>query len=280
MSRQVKKFLKKIFVLSAILALIFNIWDNLINANSSEKSNTETQKNENKNSFKSIGTPILGVSWVAISTNIWIRFKQTAELPVTIYKEVMSFEKALWNNNLAKKELIANNMLAIQEYKNVLQTSVKKLLSNSYDRKAILEAYIGQLEYRYENWVNHEKTLLNQRAILLQAMEKSNAQLDQLKQKIDTDFNNNDADESLKNIDTLLELKKKFYFARTYVVYINQFLNEYTKLNNYNKILLDVLINNKEAIIKDASIVIPNNGGLGSLKSFGLLFEEAEKKSK
>ncbi|QFR39362.1 hypothetical protein A9Q91_03965 [Candidatus Gracilibacteria bacterium 28_42_T64] len=280
MSRQVKKFLKKIFVLSAILALIFNIGDNLINANSSEKSNTETQKNENKNSFKSIGTPILGVSGVAISTNIGIRFKQTAELPVTIYKEVMSFEKALGNNNLAKKELIANNMLAIQEYKNVLQTSVKKLLSNSYDRKAILEAYIGQLEYRYENGVNHEKTLLNQRAILLQAMEKSNAQLDQLKQKIDTDFNNNDADESLKNIDTLLELKKKFYFARTYVVYINQFLNEYTKLNNYNKILLDVLINNKEAIIKDASIVIPNNGGLGSLKSFGLLFEEAEKKSK
>ena len=280
MSRQMNKFLKKVFTLSIILVLIFNIWDNLINANTTPKNNTDTQKNENKSNFKNIHTPMLWISWVAISTNVWTRFKQINELPVTIYKEVMSFEKALWNNDLAKKELIWNNMLAVQEYKNILQTSIKKLLSNSSDRQSILEAYIGQLEYRYEKWIDHEKTLLNQRAILTQAMEKSNAELEQLKQKIGNDFNNNDAEESLTNIDELLEIKRRYYFAKTYIVFINEFLKEYVLLNKYNKVLLDLLINNKEALIKDASVIIPNNGWINSLKSFWLLFDEADIKNK
>ena len=280
MSRQMNKFLKKVFTLSIILVLIFNIWDNLINANTTPKNHTDTQKNENKSNFKNIHTPMLWISWVAISTNVWTRFKQINELPVTIYKEVMSFEKALWNNDLAKTELIWNNMLAVQEYRNILQTSIKKLLSNSSDRQSILEAYIGQLEYRYEKWIDHGKTLLNQREILAQAMEKSSAELEQLKQKIDNDFKNNDAQESLKNIDELLEIKRRYYFAKTYIVFINQFLKKYLLFNKYNKILLDLLINNKEALIKDASVVIPNNGWIGSLKSFWLLFDEADIKNK
>jgi len=91
-------------------------------------------------------------------------------------------------------------------------------------------------------------------------MEKSNAELEQLKQKIGNDFNNNDAEESLTNIDELLEIKRRYYFAKTYIVFINEFLKEYVLLNKYNKVLLDLLINNKEALIKDASVIIPNNG--------------------
>jgi hypothetical protein len=77
--------------------------------------------------------------------------------------------------------------------------------------------------------------------------------------KIESDFVNNNSEGSLENINKYLELKKEYYYARTYVVYINHFLNEYNYLNEYNKILLDTLINNREALIKDAFVVIPDS---------------------
>jgi hypothetical protein len=55
---------------------------------------------------------------------------------------------------------------------------------------------------------------------------------------------------------------------------------EYQKLNAYNKILLDGLINNKDAILKDTHVVIPDNWWIESLKSLDLIFEEADFKSK
>ncbi|MBT3729050.1 hypothetical protein HOF65_03110 [bacterium] len=87
----------------------------------------------------------------------------------------------------------------------------------------------------------------------------SEASIETLKQKIESDFRANDSKESLNNIDRYLELKEEFYYSRTYVIYINHFLSEYSYLSEYNKLLLDTLINNKEALIKDAFVVIPDS---------------------
>jgi hypothetical protein len=91
-------------------------------------------------------------------------------------------------------------------------------------------------------------------------MSEANGEILSIKNKISVDFNANDAESSIENIDNYLIEKNKYYFARTYNIYINQFLREYQYLNGYNKNLLDVLINNKEAIIKDAYLIVPNNG--------------------
>jgi hypothetical protein len=55
-------------------------------------------------------------------------------------------------------------------------------------------------------------------------MDSVNTKIDSLKIKIDTDFKNNDSVESLANINTYLDLKKEYYYAKTYIVYINHFL--------------------------------------------------------
>ena len=171
----------------------------------------------------------------------------------------MSFQEAMFDRKKAKDSIIGKNMISIQEYRNVLQTSIKNLIGNALNKKDVLDAYISQLEYRYENTVNIQKNLLEQRQIFENEMTKANEKVAQIKSKIETDFNNYDESESLENIDNFLEEKQKYYFARTYIVYINQFLREYQYLNAYNKNLLDVLINNKEAIIKDAYVIVPNN---------------------
>jgi hypothetical protein len=172
----------------------------------------------------------------------------------------MSFQEAMFDRKKAKDAIIGQNMISIQEYRNVLQTSIKNLIGNALNKKDVLDAYISQLEYRYQNTVNIQKNLLEQRQIFENEMTSANEKIVQIKAKIQQDFNNYDESESLENIDNFLEEKQRYYFARTYVVYINQFLKEYQYLNAYNKNLLDVLINNKEAIIKDAYVIIPNNG--------------------
>jgi hypothetical protein len=90
-------------------------------------------------------------------------------------------------------------------------------------------------------------------------MTSVNSEIELLKQKIENDFANNNSEGSLENIDKYLELKKEYYYSRTYIVYINHFLSEYNYLSNYNKVLLDTLINNKDALIKDSFVVIPDS---------------------
>jgi hypothetical protein len=60
--------------------------------------------------------------------------------------------------------------------------------------------------------------------MFVSSMESANIEIEQIKSKIEIDFNANDADASLENIDKYLKEKNTYYFAKTYIVYINQFL--------------------------------------------------------
>ena len=276
MSKEINKFLAKILLLSTFIVLVFNIWDNLINANSD--TNKTVTNNENYSNFKWINNNSLWKTWVAITTNIWIQFKLRWEVPATIYKDIFSVSEVIKNQDSANEELIWTNMVAVEEYKNILKTNVKQLLDTSYDKPRILDAFIDQLEYRYTLWVQNIKTLSEQKSVFLNDMNSTNSKIELLKKKIERDFSENNAEESLANIDTYLELKKQYYYAKTYIVYINHFLSEYNYLNNYNKLLLDTLINNKDALIKDSFVVIPDSW-TALLKNFNLIYDENEYKN-
>lgn len=61
-------------------------------------------------------------------------------------------------------------------------------------------------------------------------------------------------------------------------MFVNKFITTYSILNDYNKKLLDTLINNREALIKNVTIVLPDTGNelMGKLK---LLQSEADYKA-
>jgi len=275
MSKQFNKFLVKVFTLSAFIVLVFNIWDNLINASISEENIVVNKVNTTE--FRKINSSTIWKTGVAITTNMWIRYKQRKETPATIYSDIFSVSEIISNQSNANKELIWTNMIAVQEYKNVLQTNVPQLLNSSYDKPRILNAFIEQLEFRYVIWGQNIKKLNEQKAVFTNNMTTSNSKIEILKQKIATDFKDNNSAWSLENIDKYLELKQEFYYSRTYIVYINHFLAEYNYLSNYNKLLLDTLINNKDALIKDTFVVIPDSG-TQLMKQFNLIYTEAELK--
>ncbi len=277
MSKQVKKFITKVLLLSTSLVLIFNLWNFLINANKTD-THFPNEPVTNYSNFKNVdNNSSIWKTWVAITTNIWIKYKQRKDTPATIYRDIFSVSEVMINQSSANREMIWNNMIAIEEYRNVLKTDIKQLVNSSYDRSRILNAFIEQLEFRYVVWAQNIKKLNEQKSVFLSTMESSNTKIESLKQKIESDFKSNDSQESLANIDTYLELKKEYYYARTYIVYINHFLNEYTYLSNYNKQLLDTLINNKEAIIKNAYIVLPDTW-TDLLRKFDLIYSEEELK--
>lgn len=264
----------KIFVLTSVFFVIINYFWYFLNA---EQASYKTN-NSNKEKFISKDIEMIGSVWVAISTNIWIRHKQITETPILAYKDVVEVWYILWNNNQAKDKIITTNMLILNEYFNILKTDIRSLLLSSNDREFALNSFIAQLEYRYKLWVEKLNTLALQKTELMKSYNDSNLEINKLKNKISNDFSNFDNTETIKNIDSYLKLRQENLNARTYIVFINKFLNNYTILNEYNKKVLDTLINNKEIIIKNSQVIIPDTGW-ELLKQLKLLYTEDEWKN-
>lgn len=265
----------KIVILTSVFFVIINYFWYLLNA---DNENIKSS-NENIERFKSWNVDEIWTIWVAITTNIGTRFKQTQETPVKIYKDVVDVGYVLWNQNIAKDKIISANMVVLNEYFNILKTDIRALLSSSNDRELALNAFIAQLEYRYKAWSENAKTLILQRSDLLKAFDDSNREIERLKSKISWDFWSFNSDETVKNIDSYLKIRQENLNARTYIVFINKFINSYTILNEYNKKVLDTLINNKEIIIKNSQIVIPDTW-TDLLRELKLMYSEDEWKNK
>ncbi|MDD2907464.1 MAG: hypothetical protein PHH98_02375 [Candidatus Gracilibacteria bacterium] len=279
MTRNFKNFLGKVFISTSIMVVGFYVWQNVGNANITQETTPELNvAKENSAVYQNTSITSLGKTGVAITTNIGIKYKQRTEIPATIYSDVFSVNKLLNNSFDGSSEIIASNMLITQEYQNVLKTDIKGILANAKNKGEILDAIIEQLEFRYEKAAKQINNLNEQKNIFENEMTAAETKVESLKVKINTDFKNKDANASKENIDEYLKQKNAYYYARTYIIYINKFLLDYTYLNEYNKKLLDTLINNKEALIKDAYVVIPDTG-TSLLKDFDLLYDEATYKA-
>lgn len=281
MTTPLQKSLIKITIFTSIFVLISMIIGGWINA-FLENKNTPIPPttSTNEETFRNVNTTLLGRAGVAISTNLWTRFTQINELPANIYSDVMWITEGLQASSASGSTgMITRNMILAEEYRNVLRTDIMWLLAQGSDRARVLDAIISQLEYRYELAVRQMRELLSLRNSLETQARNAESQIDILRNKMAADFAKNDAEASYENIHTYLDLKARYNYSIVYIVYINQFLNDYNRLNDYNKRLLDTLINNRTAIVKDAYVVIPSTG-IEFLREFKLLLDEAEHKAR
>jgi len=274
----------KITSLALLFALIFNFasaylndWMKTIPSSISEVENFSNEWNNNKYKFKKSNSIILAKSGVALSTNIGIRYKQRQNQ--NLYKDVPIIAKTISDKKYANNTTLSNNILIIKEYYNVLRTDIKKMISSSYNKKETLEAYIEQLKYRYNNANAQMRILIKKKNELSINLKESWEKINFIKKKIDSDFKKFDSKATEKNISDLLVLKAEYNYAKTHIIFINQYLKQYQNLNNSNKKLLDTLINNKEAIIKNTKIVIPNTW-IKTLRKLDLIVDEKDYKAK
>lgn len=261
------RFFSEITIISLTFLLAFQIpvWAEYKNNN---------QETHNKNTYQNSETENLWVVGVAIATNLWTRHTQITSLPATIYKDVISIEDILSNKNTSSDDFVTKNMLLIKEYRNVSATNIQKLLNQSYDKQWTLKVYLDTLKNRY-TLANRQMASLNQQKQIFEAtLDQTQTQINEIKTKIENDFQSVNTDATLDNIDTYLELKHKYDLTRTYLIFTNKFIEQYNFLNNYNQKIAQTIINNSDAIIKDAYVVVPESWNTQLLQDLNLLIEE------
>lgn len=277
MNRKSIKILIRISIITTCFIIILNIvWASF--SSYLWEDNSKPAIEENKYVFKSADWNNLWVVALAISTNIWIWFKQRTETPVNSYKDMKEISNFIWNPEAILSEIVETNMITIKDYLNFVKIDVKKLIDSSNNKKDSLENIISGLETRYKSATKNSSILSNYWVNLSQNMANITNDIETLKTKMDTDAKAFDSISSIENIKKYGELKKDFNDNKVKIVYINHFLKQYTFLNSYTKVLLDTLINNKEAIINSWYVVTPDSWN-NFIKKFDLIYTEEEWKN-
>lgn len=272
---EIKDFVRRVLLLGVLLSFFVNIAYTYYR---SVSTGSEASASGNDAVFKKKSVPYLGDTAVALSLNVGLSKKSELDAPVRLYGDVMPIASALADKGEGRKKVISSNMVAASEYLNILKTDVNKLLDQSSDRQATLESFTDQLKYRYKSTNEYLKTLSAQRVELQQAVTDSTTKIEATKAALSAAYKNLDYDKTEELLARYLELKDRETYARTYLVFVDRFATTFTALNAYNKTLLDTLINNREALIKDVTVVLPDSG-TELMKKLSLIKTEAEFKA-
>ena len=280
MSLKMKWIIKnivKIATLSFILSSCFFIINNFVGAIENDEIVIDDSNNIN---YKNITVKPIANVWVAITSNIWIWIKNDNKIEQkNINNKLFDVRDFYENKQSIKEEIIKNNMLFVQEYSNILRINFNDTLSKSKNKEKTLNNIIKQLEIRYTNSNNNIINLSKQRDILLSELEKISTKINNLKNNLEIDFTASKSSKVFKHVENYYDLKYKEISLKTNIIFIWEFIKRNIILNNYNKWLLDTLINNKDIISKNSFIVIPSSWS-DLLKDFNLIFTEEEYKNK
>ena len=252
---EIKDFTKKVLLLGILLSFLVNLVFTYVSSLGDSAAASGNDAN-----FKRAGMSYLGTTGVAIALNIGLQEKQKQDTPVTLYAEVMPVAELLADKGTGRSKLISSNMVAANEYLNVLKTDVPKLLDAATDREAMLESFLDQLKYRYTTTNDYLSTLSSQVSELQGTVTASNTRIEDLKTSLSTAYKSLDYDKTESILNDYLTEKQTNTYAQTYLVFLGKFISTYQTLNAYNKVLLDTLINNKDALIKNATVVFPDSG--------------------
>lgn len=197
---------------------------------------------------------------MALSLNVGLAKTLKDSTPVRLYADVIPLSSILANKTTGRDKVIASHMIAAQEYINVLQMDVNKTLDQSSDRQAMLESIIDGLKFRGNKTNEYLSSLSNQRTELQAALDSSTRKITDLKAQLTTNYQKMDYDGTQEALDAYIIEKNNETYARSYLVFLDKFSAMYTSLNAYNRKLLDTLTSNREALIKNVTVVLPDSG--------------------
>jgi len=278
MPKNTLQLFTKVALTSCLLVGIFQ-WISLYTSTGEKEITTQNTNTVNTNSqnFTSAYSSNYASVWVALSTNIGIGFDSTLRNSngLSFYREVSQ----IWETRIEKKNirtsLIKDNMLIIWDYLNLSRTDIKSLLDSSSDRRKTLEWFISQLSIKFKNSALSLQSLEVQKEVLVEYLNQKETEIETIKLAMEWNFSAWKSANTLANVDSYFNVRRDYTEAFTDIVFINQFLKQYRFLNSYNKWILDTLINNKQAIIDQTYVVIPDSWDQ-YLRPLELIFDEEE----
>lgn len=192
--------------------------------------------------------------------------------------DTITVAEALANPRDAQTRLIGTNMLAMQSYVNVLKVDIATMLEESNDRASALDEHVEILKSYYTKTAERIAMLREQSAELEKVIGESAVVTEEAKATMETKYKAFEYDGIDMVIDNYVQAKNEESRARVYLTYVERFQRGYTILQTYNKKILDTLINNRNAIIKQVVVVIPDSG-TELIKKLNLISTEADYKA-
>jgi len=270
---EIKEFTKNTLILTLFFTLILHLsWGYIrpylgLGASASNDTN-----------FVQLEATYLGNIATAVSLNIGQKEKETSKTALWLNNDIISIAEVLASPVEWEKRLIGNNMIAIQSYVNVLKTDIASLLDQSSDRTKALDEHIEILKSYYTRTADRILLIENQitelNMILTSATQATTVAKTTMEEKYKA-FEYTGVDTV---IDDYVNAKNQENRSKVYLAYLQRFQRAYGILQWQNKIILDTLINNREALIKQSVVVIPDSGS-DLLKKMGLIQTEEEAKS-
>ncbi len=270
---EIKEFTKNTLILTIFFTLILHLsWGYIapylwVGASASNDAN-----------FSQLNTTYLGNIATAVSLNVWQRVIESTQWGISLSNDIISIAEVIASPSEWEKRLIGNNMISIQSYVNVLRTDIVSLLDQSVDRTVTLDEHIEILKAYYTRTADRLTLIWEQiqelTTILTTVAGITNASKVTMEERYKAfDYTGVDI-----VINDYVNAKNRENRARVYLVYLERFQRAYGILQWQNKIVLDTLINNREALIKRSVVVIPDSGA-DLLRKMGLIQTEEEAKS-
>ncbi len=270
---EIKEFTKNTLILTIFFTLILHlswgyIWPYLgLGASAGNDTN-----------FIQLNTTYLGNIATAVSLNVWQKEKDLSKIGSNLSNDIISIAEVLARPAVWEKKLIGSNMIAIQSYVNVLKTDIIVLLDRTTDRTVALDEHIDILKSYYTRTADRLSVISEQLTELNGILASATQVSTSAKATMESKYRSFDYTGIDTVIDDYVKAKERESRARVYFVYLERFQRAYGILQAQNKIILDTVINNREALIKRSFVVIPDSGS-NFLKQMGLIQSEAELKA-
>lgn len=271
---EIKEFTKNTLIFTLFFTLVLHLSWGYVAPYLGLKANADNDAN-----FSQANMTYMGNIATAVSLNVGMGGKQVSNTPVNLSADIISIAEVLASPRDGQKRLIGSNMLAISAYVNVLKTDIVGMLDQATDRTRTLDEQIELLKSYYTK-TNERLALINEqindlKGIITSSMEVTNTAKSSMEMQYQA-FDYSGVDGLIEDYVTAKNNENK---ARVYLVYLERFQRAYGILQGKNKVLLDTLINNREALIKKATVVIPDSGS-DLMKKLNLIETEAESKAK
>lgn len=268
---EVKNFIKNTLILTLFFTLVLHLSWWYIGPMFGEK----TSAGANDLAFQQADITYLGNIATAMSLSVGQKESWLKTPGINIANNTVSIAEVLANPSIGQQKIIGANMTAVSSYMNLISTDIPTLLDNAVDRSNAINEHITLLKSYYNKTLERLVVINEQIADLQGIINQASASTNGAKAIMQTSYDEYDYSGVDTAIDTYIVAKNNDTRARVYLIYLEKYKKSYTALQAKNLKLIDVLTNNREALIKRTTVVIPNSGS-DLIKSMKLIQTEAE----
>lgn len=269
----------KIFLLTFVFVGIFQLGIYTLRSLQESQNTSETLAWDNETNatrFQSAYSSQFWVIGVALSTRVGMVYSETRgeNISLRYYNFNTSLPKTKAERRQAREKLLRENTLMVREYYNLSSADIIDALKTSSNRQRTLDSFVSQVELRSDNALKSIQSLENQKNIYVVELTRLSQEIEAEKNTLESEFNGRDTESTLRSSERYFSLRNEYTEFFTDVVFMNQYLRQYDFLNQYNAGIINTLKVNREQIINQSYIVIPNSGN-EFLRPLELIFDEA-----